>query len=113
MQTTQPTATASTIVLRGKSLHSKAMPHPEIGDTDSRFFWLRAYFQDQAQLEAIKAHLLPMYSLKRGDRVLRLALTSSEGHLKDQANRCLNNAILDGLLLFCHADTTVLQGGAA
>ena len=113
MQTTQPIATASTTVLRGKSLHSKAMPHPEIGDTDSRFFWLRAYFQDQAQLEAIKAHLLPMYSLKRSDMVLRLALTSSEDLLKDQANRSLDNAIEDGLLLFCHADTTVLQGGAA
>ena len=113
MQTTQPTATASTTVLHGKSLHSKAMPHPDIGDTDSRFFWLRAYFQDQAQLEAIKAHLLPMYSLNRGDMVLRLALTSSEDLIKDRANNSLKNATLDGLLLFCHADTTVLQGGAA
>lgn len=113
MQTTQPTTTASTKVLRGKSLHSKALPYPRLSGTSDRLFWLAAHFQDQAQLEALQALLLPMYSLKREDTVLRHALIDSEYHLKDKSARSLANAIKDGLLLFCHADTTVLQGGAA
>lgn len=84
------------------------LPLPQLPDSDSRFFWLAAYFIDSAQLEALSAVCDRAYSTSRPRPYIeRLALTSACNHQRDELQKSFKYVVRKGLLPFAWAGTTV------
>lgn len=84
------------------------LPFPQLPDSGSRFFWLAAYFNDLAQLEALSTVCDRAHSASRRRPYIELlALTSACSHRRDELQKSFKYVVSDGLLPFAWAGTTV------
>ena len=86
------------------------------GTNSPSLIWVQCFLQSAISAELLqKEHEKKSWvnGIFRGDTPACQALWNAYCALCDDASLCIREARKNGQLLFAHADTTVLQGGAA
>lgn len=95
---------------------TKALIYPRQSRSTEKFFWLVAFFQNVAKLEAVAQAIDKTSKEATWNWPLFDTLAVAKHTLIDDQKNTVSYLVKDGLLLFAHQDTTVFEqpaGGAA
>ena len=85
-------------------------PFPNLPESVHPMFWVAALLRDQAILVEFAKETRKFWGGL--NLPLSVAMTTAESHLRQDVHDSAKEAKQAGVLLFCHAETTVLNGGS-